>query len=499
MLNHHTIIKTALAGLVVCLTGMSCKKLVAIPEPVDTITTVQVFSTEKQAEGAIAGVYTKMINGNNPAIPSSVAYQSFSAGLSTIAGGLSSGELYNYGGVAEQGWYVLGTNKLTAINSRDIAGLWSSAYETVYGANAVIEGIAQSTAATLRDSVRKELTGEAKFVRAFCYFYLTNFFGEVPLALTVDFNKTVNLAKAPQKDIYQQIVKDLKEAEAVLPADYSVGKGERGRPNKWAATALLARVYLYMGDYANAALMATAVIKHSELYNLEADPGNVFSTGSRETIWQLQQTTINETLRNATPEGYIMIPSFLYTAKATFCLSGDLINAFEPTDTRRVAWIDSTDNSLPYGISAGISWYPTKYTIGYGNAVLGAPVKEYYVALRLAEMYLVRAEAAANGATGGSAAAIDDIRVIRNRAGLPGLSTSLTQPQVIAAIAKERQVELFAEWGHRWFDLKRTSKAHDVLSGMPLKQPWAGDHQLLYPIPVTEIRNDHFLIQNTGY
>jgi starch-binding outer membrane protein, SusD/RagB family len=70
---------------------------------------------------------------------------------------------------------------------------------------------------------------------------------------------------------------------------------------------------------------------------------------------------------------------------------------------------------------------------------------------------------------------------------------------VIAAVARERQVELFAEWGHRWFDLKRTKNAHDVLSALPSKQPWAGDYQLLYPIPPVEIQINPRLMQNDEY
>jgi hypothetical protein len=119
--------------------------------------------------------------------------------------------------------------------------------------------------------------------------------------------------------------------------------------------------------------------------------------------------------------------------------------------------------------------------------------------LRLAEVYLVRAEAEANGAGGGVLAALADLNVVRARAGVLALSTTLTQAQVLTAVARERQVELFAEWGHRWLDLKRTNKAHDVLSAMSSKQPWAGDYQLLYPVPPVEIQVNPRLEQNREY
>jgi hypothetical protein len=118
--------------------------------------------------------------------------------------------------------------------------------------------------------------------------------------------------------------------------------------------------------------------------------------------------------------------------------------------------------------------------------------------LRLAEQYLIRAEAAAKGASSLSDA-IDDLNVIRNRAGVGSLPHSLNQQQVIDAIEKERRLELFMEWGHRWFDLKRTGRATNVLSEYVIKQPWEGDYQLLYPIPETELEAGPNLIPNPGY
>ena len=115
--------------------------------------------------------------------------------------------------------------------------------------------------------------------------------------------------------------------------------------------------------------------------------------------------------------------------------------------------------------------------------------------LRLAEQYLIRAEARAeqNNLTG----AVADLNIIRNRAGLPN-TTAVTQGDILTAIMHERQVELFSEWGHRFFDLKRTGQANTVLGAIASKQPW-NTNQLLYPIPVSETTNDAFLQQNPGY
>lgn len=476
----------------------ACKKLVSVPDPINTISTGQVFSSEKQANSAMVAIYSKMINGTSNTTIGSVAISSFAAGLSTILGGMSSDELYNYRGTSEQSYYGVNTNKLTIYNSDRPWSVWASAYDAIYGANSVIEGVAGAKG--LKDSVRLALTGEAKFARAFSYFYLVNFFGEVPLALTVDFNQTAHLSRAPKDQVYNQILSDLKDAAATLPSAYPTGSAaERIRPNKYAALALLARVYLYTGDYNNAAASATQVIDDAADYKLESDPDNVFLVNSKEAIWQLQQAQTDFTIKNATPEGYFMRPLIFKTGFAPFCLTPSLLAAFEKGDQRFKKWTDSTDNSLGTANRPGVTYYPLKYKISNANGTPGAPAKEYYMVLRLAEMYLIRAEAAANGAVGGNGRAVTDLNIIRNRAGLDDLPSSLGKDELLAAVAKERRTELFAEWGHRWFDLKRTGKMNSVLAATPLKQPWAGDYQALYPIPVSEISVNHFLTQNPGY
>jgi hypothetical protein len=480
-----------------CTIQMACKKLIEVDEPINSITTAEIFATDATATSAMAGVYSEMINGSSGGSTSST----FSSGDATGYGAASSDELHAYIYLNNPSADFYGSNHLTVFNATGSTGLWSSAYTIIYKSNSVIEGVAASRATMLHDSVRKELTAEAKFTRAFSYFYLTNFFGDVPMALTVDFNTTENLPRMPQPQVYQQIISDLKDAQAGLSADYSVGHGERIIPNKWAATLLLARVYLYMRDYADAAAQANVVINNSTLFALEPDLANVFSTTSREAIWQLKQTTNDGTLQNATPEGRTDLPLTMDGhGQPQTCITDQLLSAFEPGDQRRVKWVGSTDNADGSStLPATTYYYPYKYVIGIGNSDPSQPPSQYYMVLRLAEAYLILAEAEANGATGGTAAAITALNVIRNRAGLPNLNSSLNQQQVLSAVAQERRIEFFAEWGHRWFDLKRTGQAHAVLSVIPAKQPWAGDYQLLYPIPQSEITADHFLTQNPGY
>jgi hypothetical protein len=481
-----------------CAGQMACKKLIAIDEPINTLTTTEIFSTDATATSAMAGVYSTMINGTNGGLAVNSYGSEFSAGSTTLLGSLSSDDIYFFTAVSNSVPDVFGTNHLTAQNAGASSAVWNSAYSAIYKSNSVIEGIAASKSAALHDNVRTELTAEAKFIRAFCYFYLTNFFGDVPMALTVDFNQTANQPRMPQQQVYQQIIADLKDAQASLAADYSAGSGERIIPNKWAATLLLARVYLYAGSYADAATQATSIINNNALFGLETDLGNVFSTTSREAVWQLKQTSTDPNLKNATPEGIMFgVTTTDHHGYPQYCLTDQLLAAFEPGDRRRTVWVDSTDH--PNYPPAGMAYVPHKYIIDAANADAGQPVPQYYMVLRMAEAYLIRAEANADNPTGDAAASVADLNLIRTRAGLSNLDAGLSGQALKHAVAKERQVEFFAEWGHRWFDLKRTGQAHAVLSVIPMKQPWAGDYQLLYPIPQTEITVDHFLKQNPGY
>lgn len=484
-----------LLGTLACMMP-ACRKLIEIDEPVNTLTTSEIFSSDATATAAMAAIYSTMINGANTAI--SAFGTEFSAGLTTSRAGASADELYSTTLAPNGGQEVYRTNKLTGLNADPT--LWSSAYDVIYKANSVIEGVAASTSPALHDEVRQRLTGQAKFIRAFCYFYLTNFYGDVPMALTVDFNRTASLPRMPQAKVYEQIISDLKDAQAVLPQDYAEGKGERTLPNKWAATLMLARAYLYARDYNDAGVQAGSIIANTALFALEADLTQVYTSTSREAVWQLKPTNEDPQLKNATPEGYAFSPSTLdHHGAVGVGLTNELLSAFEPNDQRRVIWVDSTD--FPYNNGNPTAWtfYPNKYVIGAANGIPGAPSPQYYTVLRWAEAYLIRAEANANGAPGGAGAAIDDVNTIRRRAGLPDLDNSLNGQQLANAIAKERQIEFFAEWGHRWFDLKRTGQANAVLSVIAAKQPWLGEGQLLYPIPVTEITADHFLTQNAGY
>lgn len=125
----------------------------------------------------------------------------------------------------------------------------------------------------------------------------------------------------------------------------------------------------------------------------------------------------------------------------------------------------------------------------------GSPAGEYHIVFRLAEQYLIRAEARIQ--LGKITGAIQDLNKIRARAGLPPLSTSMTRDNAVAALEQERRIELFAEFGHRWLDLKRTNKVDQVIGALKPStwQPTAA----LWPVPQVQRRANPFLTQNKGY
>jgi hypothetical protein len=350
-------------------------------------------------------------------------------------------------------------------------------------------------------------------MRAFFYFYLVNLFGDVPLALSTDAVTNTALSRSPKADVYKQIIGDLKEARDGMNSNYPnatlLGTStERIRPTKWAAQALLTRVYLFTGDYANAETEASGVINNTALYGPLPALNSVFLKNSKEAIWQLQPTTNN--LNTVAGRMYIIPPTGPGFSNP-FRLSNFLLNIFEPGDQRAVLgnWINNTiykKTSTTYDTAFYVYKYK-KYLADPNITGTNATqyMTEYSMVLRLGEQYLIRAEARAR--TGSNlSGAIADLNAIRFRAGLTPIATSnpgISQSALIDKIMHERQVELFCEWGHRWLDLKRTGKVDAVMSVVtPLKSNGAiqwRSYQQYYPVAKPELDKAPNLTQTSGY
>jgi hypothetical protein len=451
----------------------SCKKILNIPPPVGSILTEQVFTNDAQAVSAATGMYYNLIV-NEP---------SFANVGSSLLLGMSADEL-TFFNQSQSASLQFQDNKLVSSNNILDSYFWQNPYSVIYIANSVIEGLNGYNG--VNDSLKNQLIGQAEFIRAYCDFYLVNLFGAVPLVTTINYNKTDLLTRSPVSNIYAAMVADLKDAQSRLLSDYSASGGQRIIPNKFAASALLARVYLYMKDYIDAQSESSNVLANKSLYGLDSI-SNIFMTTSNEAIFQLQQVNTTATF-NVTPDGYWFIPAIINSTPPYAYLTNTILQAFEPGDERRSNWIDSTVyNNITY-------YFPYKYKDGRPQINPGGPDSEYTTILRLAEQYLIRAEAEAE--TGDLGDAIADLNVIRMRAGLSAINPA-TQSEVLSAIIHERQVEFFAEGGYRWFDLKRTGMAASILSS---EKNFAIDSAaLLFPIPLPEIRIDPNLTQNPDY
>ncbi|TWI87780.1 RagB/SusD family nutrient uptake outer membrane protein [Chitinophaga japonensis] len=466
---------TLLASLLL-LHGTSCKKLVEVNPPITSINSENVWSSDATAISVLTGIYTDISRWGILSIGRITSLSVFP--------GLSADEFTLFEGSPNQAYNAYFKNSLST--STGGYEYWSNIYPLIFKCNTAIEGLSSST--SLSPAIRQQLLGEAKFLRAFFYFYLLNLYGDAPLALTSDYTENSTLSRVPKSQLYQQITLDLTDAQNLLADGYISGDGistteERVRPNKWAATALLARVFLYTGEYAKAELQATDLINNTSQYGLES-LDNVFLKNSKEAIWQLQPVN---TGRN-TEEGWAFIlPSTGPNNSRPLYLSTSLLQNFEVDDQRLASWVNSIT------VNGNIFHYPYKYK----SAVLNDPVTEYSTVLRLAEQYLIRSEARAQ--LDKIPDSVEDLNLIRTRAGLLG-TTANTKETILKEILHEKQVELFSEWGHRWLDLKRTSMIDEIMSTeTALKGGVWNTNWQRYPIPPTDIATNPNMVQNEGY
>ena len=453
--------KLFIVSIISFLICTACESFTEVDTPQSQLTTAAVFENAATANGAITDIYARireegMVNG------------SFS-GLSSLMSNYSD-EMQFFGSSEE----IKQFNNHTILPSNILVlSLWNASCSEIYATNLLLEGLKKSISIDLVDKER--LTGEALFLRAFIHFNLVNVFGDIPYITTTDYLKNTHIQKLSQEKVWQHIIEDLIQAEKLLPQDYPTS--ERVRANKTVVTAMLARVYLYKKDWTNAAVKATAVIENPT-YVWVANPALEFLRESKAIIWALHPGFIGANTKDARTFVFSKGPP---TKPA---LSPQFVASFEPGDQRRSLWIrtvTSANESWPYA-------YKYKKTLG------STPPQEYTILFRLAEQYLIRAEALAhlNNIPGSQT----DINKIRNRAGLLNTSAS-TVESLLNAVAIERRSELFTEQGHRWFDLKRTNQAQKVLE--PLKSEWKNT-QLLLPLPQSELLlNKNLLPQNPGY
>lgn len=408
--------------------------------------------------------------------PENINYILIGAYATSGKGDLFGGDIQIYADLLGDSGYVswYGTypdlrsiyNKNIVSDNAYVRDSWGTAYKVIYQTNLILDNLNVITNA----SDKKRVEGEAKFLRALNYFELVRYFGKtyeagqnntqpgVPLVLTskINFNGNLSIARNTVEEIYSQIIKDLTDSVTNLPSKNSF------YADIYSAKALLARVYLQKGDYKNARDTANDVLTNSGR-TLMSDYKDVFN-GSRNTAEDLfvfqvtSQSGINDLVT-------------FYADEASggrggdIALKDDFITLFETDDVRGTFNYTNSDDDI----------LTSKYTNQYGNIS----------AIRLAEMYLIRAESNLREGTTTGATPVDDVNEIRKRA-----KASVLNSVTLKDILTERVRELAFE-GFLLHDIKRTKGNVGSMS-------W-NDNKLVFPIPLREMQANPKLVQNPGY
>ncbi len=378
-------------------------------------------------------------------------------------------------------------------NSSSTSPLWSYAYYVISWANNVINNLEGKESSDVTTQQINNTMAEALFIRALCHFDLVITYAQpytyapeslgVPVILVTENGSP---ARNTVKEVYEQIVKDLLQAESLMSDDYvrSGVTDAAAAVCKPAVQALLSRVYLYMGDWQNCADYATKVINCGKYSLADKAAYKAMFTASAapaggEIIFEVYGSNKNEYWDGSGWEGV----SYITTGpegSGDVCATKDLVNLYEDGDVRGELF---SENEGEY--------FTTKYA---GKEGSGIPKENNIIILRLSEMYLNRAEALYNGATVSGVSAASDLAAIAAKRGTTAVSPSAT------SIFTERRKELAFE-GHIVYDYARTKTSlvrtdYDGINNKDIEFP---SYKWAMPIPKRELDANPNMVQNDGY
>jgi len=432
----------------ISLSATSCKKYLD-EKPNNQIATQDAIVDAGTARAAIIGAYDRVQN----------YYSSYYPTL-----GVMPADNVIFNGTLNE--YLQLDQNAVPVDNVITVNAYQNIYKAVNSANSVIAAVPAVNDPLLTSDEKNKILGEAYFIRALSYFDLGRGWGGVQLQLapTTNLSALKGVKRSTLDQTYDQVLADLTKAETLLPEDAST----RNRAQKSVARALRARLHLYRQQWSDAENYATQVIGNTK-YAL-VKPYNTFFTApflSTESVFELSYST-----NDKNSYWNLWYPSSAggqYTLKPSDALAAKLNN---PN-------IGGTRKTLIAGTGTGV------YGVLYNTT--SSSIDPSYV-IRIAELYLIRAEARAQ--QNNLAGAIADLNIIRARAGVVP-TTAATQADVLQAIEDENSVEFPFE-AHRWFDLVRTGRAGAVL-GLNNKNYW------LFPIPYSDILSDPDVTQNPGY
>ncbi len=392
-----------------------------------------------------------------------------------------------------------------------ITPIYKGHYRAIARANVAIQGI--QTVPEMDEALRQRLIGECKFLRAYSYFMLVQWFGDLVLVTQpLQGDEYYAQSRQPKTAIYAQIEQDLQDAAAALPERDAYPASEKGRATQAAAKGLLAKVYMLQKEWAKAETQCMDIINAGKysLQNRYADLFLPVGENGVESVFEIQAVALatqQATGPGASPfnmvQGVRGVPNLGWGFNRP---SDNLVSSYENGDPRREATIIYVGEILPdgstqvkdnveiinerYNQKAWAPAHPGLQDNGPGNIRV----------LRYADILLLAAEA--KNELSKPAEALPLLNQVRKRARgtnnfiLPDVTVT-DQSQLRERIYKERRVELAMEQ-HRWFDLVRWGRAEQVMTA--LSKPFvAGKHELL-PLPQTEVDlTGGKVAQNNGY
>jgi len=445
--------------LLILVTVTACEGFIDEDLPKDLVSEEMTFNNERMATAALTNIYTLMRNngflsGNRDGI--SYLMGCYADELEVLSEQESGYRHFFQGSVLS--------------NNQSVRNLWNNSYSQIYAANNVIEGLTASTGISVE--VENQLLGEALAIRGILHFYLTQTFGNIPYVTSTDYNVNRHVGKTAAGDVMQLVREDLLKAEQLLTPSYP--SAEKVRISQLVVQAFLARVNLYDKNWPAAKNYAELVID-AGIYECDA-LDKVFLKGSKSAIWQFK--TAVEGVNTLEGAAHIFVALPVPNAR----LYPILLDEFDLDDQRKVHWVKQVGTDPQ-----------NTHAFKYRQRAATAATLEYSVIMRIEEMYLIVAEAAAE--MGDLETCSSSLHVLRSRAGLSLLNFTDRQ-SAVDAVLKERRLELFCEFGHRFYDLKRTDRLQYLSS---VKQNWQ-QHFNILPLPENELLlNPNLLPQNSGY
>jgi hypothetical protein len=453
-------------------------------DPIGILDTGSFFQTAQDVEQAVNAAYNSLLfnNDNN----------NFYWGLGVIA----SDEAIVGGDGSRPGLTELDFLTHTP-RTQELNDLWKLNYKGITQCNTVLDKVPD---VVMDEALKSRYLAEAKFLRAYYYFLLTQIYGDVPLILQVLPPAEVKVPRTAVAIIRAQILKDCEDAALVLPVAYPVTSV--GRATKGAALGLAAKTKIYQKDWAGA-LDYIQKIKAIGIYKLMADYRDNFRKNTQnnsESVWEIQHTNLQLGVGNSLNQWWA---SKKYGGGYGFAeVSLDLVNAFEAGDPRLKFTVAKNRDDY-FGVTyfasfSSTQYSPLKYLQSDKEATQKADGDINYTAIRYAEVLLWEAEALTE--LNRFTEAEVTLEVVRARARSQATTPATTLPAITTqdkailqeAVRHERQVELAYEM-HRFFDLVRWGLAKTYLSAFIV-----GKHEL-FPLPQTEMDLNSKLIQNPGY